>query len=65
MRLIIPTEQRGRLVTLVCPAKRAEAIEMPCALRTRVGPRKRVLHGSPDPPMEGAILVDSGAHCKV
>jgi len=31
---------------------KAEAIEMPFGLRTRVGPRNHVLDGSADPPME-------------
>jgi len=28
-------------------------------------PRQNVLHGGPDPPFEGAVLVDRGAHCKL
>jgi len=35
----------------VSPAKMAAPIEMPFGLRTRVGPRKHVLDGDPDPPM--------------
>ena len=35
-------------VTVASPAKTAEPIEMPFALRTRVGPRNRVLDGGPD-----------------
>ena len=41
------------VVTLVSPAKTAEPIEIPFGLRTRMGPRNRVLDGSPDPPWEG------------
>jgi len=47
--LLLPTEWRGlsvcQSVTLVSPAKTAEAIELPFGLRTRVGPRNHVLHG--------------------
>jgi len=39
-----------RSVTVVNPAKTVESIEMPFGLRTRVGPRNRVLDGVPDPP---------------
>jgi len=45
-----------RSVTLVSPAKTAEPIEMPFGLWARIGPRKHVLEGGPDPPLEGAIL---------
>ena len=38
-------------VTLVSPAKTAEPIEMPFALRTQIGPENHVLGGGPDPPM--------------
>jgi len=56
----------NRSVTLVSPAKTAEAIEMLFGLRTRVGPGNHVLDGGPDPPWEGAILRGEGAsHCKV
>ena len=41
----------GLSVTLVSPAKTAEAIDMPFGLRTRVGPRDHVLDGGSDPPM--------------
>jgi len=41
----------SRFVTVVSPAKTAQLIEMPFALRTRVNPRNRVLDGGPDPPM--------------
>jgi len=34
-------------------------------LWARMSPRNRVLDGCPDPPREGAILVDRGAHCEV
>ena len=37
--------------TLVSPAKTAEPIEMPCGLRTRVGPGNYVLDAGPDRPM--------------
>jgi len=36
-------------VTLVCPAKTAEPIEMPFGLKTRMGQRNHVLDGGPDP----------------
>ena len=52
-------------VTLVRPAKTAEPIEMPFGLKTRVGPENYVVDGSPDPPWEGAIFGERGAHCKV
>jgi len=53
-------------ITLVSPVKMAEAIEMPFALRTRVGPRNHVLDRDPHPPWGGAILKEEGvAHCKV
>jgi len=45
-----------RSVTLVSPAKTAEAIELPLGLRTRVGPRNHVLDGVQIPPREGIIL---------
>jgi len=55
----------GLSVTLVSPAKTAGPIEMPIWLRNRVSPRNHVLHGSPDPPWEAAILRGKGAsHCK-
>ena len=40
--------------------KTAEPIEMPFGLWAPMGPRNRVLHGSPDPPWEGAILGGKG-----
>jgi len=43
----------GLSVTLVSRAKRAQPLEMPFWLRTRVGPGNRVLDGGPDPPWEG------------
>ena len=42
-------------VTLVSPAKTAEAIELPFALRTRVGSRNHVLHGSRSPHGKGQL----------
>jgi len=45
----------GLSVTIVSPAKMAEAIEVPFQLTTWVGPRNHVLHGRPDPPWKGAI----------
>ena len=55
-----------RSVTLVSPAKTAEAIEMPFGLRNQVGPGNHVLDVGPDPPWEGAILRGKGtSHCKV
>ena len=41
-------------------AKKAEPIEMPFGLRTRVGPGNHVLDWGPDPPWEGAILGGKG-----
>jgi len=41
---------------VVSPAKMAELIEMPFALRTRVDPVNHVIDGDPDPPWEGALL---------
>ena len=41
-------------------AKRAEPIEMPFEVWTRVGPLNHVLDGGPDPPREGAILKGKG-----
>ena len=53
-------------VTIVSPAKTAEAIEILFALWTRAGPRNHVLDGGPDPPVRRAILKGKGAaHCKV
>jgi len=54
----------GLSVTLVSPAKTAELIEMLFGLRTQMGPRNYVLDGGPDPPMEGAILGERGAHSR-
>ena len=52
-------------VTLVSPAKMIELIEMPFGLRTQVGPGNHVLHGSPDPPWERAVLTGESGHlCK-
>jgi len=42
----------------------AEPIEIPFGLRTRVGPRKLVLDGSPDTPWKGAILGGRGPTVK-
>ena len=39
-------------------AKAAEPIEMPFALWAWMGPRNYVLDGGPNPPQEGAILVE-------
>ena len=41
-------------------AKTAQQIEMSFRLKTRVGPRNRVLDRGPDPLMEGAILRGKG-----
>jgi len=49
---------------VIC-ANTAEPIEVPFGLWARMGPRHHVLHGGSDPPFEGAILVDRGAHCKL
>jgi len=40
-------------VTLVSPAKKAEAIDISFELRTRVGPRNHVLDGGLDPSGKG------------
>ena len=56
----------GLSVTLVSPAKTAAPIDMPFGLRTRVGPRNRVLDGVPDAPMEWVMLMgERASHCKV
>ena len=73
IRPLLPTEYRGisvcmsacQSVTPVSPAKTAELIEVPFGLWAGMGPKHHVLHGSPDPPFEGAIVVDRGAHCKL
>jgi len=49
-------------VTLVSPAKTAEAIYMPFRLRTRVGPRNHVLDGVQIPHMGRG---KGASHCKV
>jgi len=38
-------------VTLLCPAKTAEPIEMPSGLRTWLDPRDHILDEGSDPPM--------------
>ena len=43
----------------------AEPVEMPFGLRTRMGPRNRVLREGSDPLWEGAILGERSTHCKV
>jgi len=43
----------GLSVALVSLAKMAEPIEMPCGLRTRVGPGNQVLDRGPDPRGKG------------
>jgi len=48
----------------VSPAKVAELMEMPFALRTWVGLGKHVLGGVQFPPWEGAIFGERSAHCK-
>ena len=45
---------------MVSAAKAAESIEMPFGLRTRVGPRNRVLDGVPDAAMEWVMLMGKG-----
>ena len=52
-------------ITLVSPTKRAEPIEIPFWLRTRVGPRNHVLDGSPDHPMERGNFGEMDPNCKV
>jgi len=54
-------------VTLVSPAKTAEPIKMPFALRTQIGPENHVLDGVPDPPMgRGNFEGGKGtSHCRV
>jgi len=50
----------------VSPAKTAETIKVPFALRTRVGPVNHVLNEVQMPTWEGAILRGKQAnHCKV
>ena len=56
MRPIVTDRVVSRSVTVVSPAKMAELIEMPFALRTRVDPVNHVIDGDPDPPWEGALL---------
>jgi len=46
-------------------AKTDEPIEMPFGLLVSLGPRNHVLHWGPDPPWEGAILLERGAYSKV
>ena len=56
----------GLSVTLVSPAKTAEAIGIPFAPRTSVGPENHVLDGVQIKQWEGEILRRKGAnHCKV
>jgi len=43
----------------------AEPIEMPFGLLARMVPRNHDLDEGPDPPWEGVILRERGAHCKV
>jgi len=53
-------------VTIVSHTKTAEPIEMLLKLWTRIGPRKHVLDGGPDPSMQrGKFEVERTAHCKV
>jgi len=53
-------------VTIVSePCKTAKPIEMPFGLRTRVGPRNRVLGWSPDPAMGRGNFEGGTAYCKV
>jgi len=49
---------------VIC-ANTAEPIEVAFGLWARMRPRHHVLDGGPDPPWEGAILADRGAHSKV
>ena len=62
MRFIVTDRSSviGLSVTIVSLAKAAEPIEMPFGLLTRVGPRKHVLDGGPDPACEGAVLRGPG-----
>jgi len=50
----------GQSVTLVSPAKTAEAIEMPFGSRTLVCPGNHALDRGPDPPCEETILRGKG-----
>jgi len=53
-------------VTLVSPAKTAELVEMPFALRTWVGPGNHVLDVDPDPFMgRGNFVGKWASHSKV
>jgi len=52
---------------VIC-ANTTEPMEVPFGLCAHIDPKHHILHvtwGGPDPPFEGAILVDRGAHCKV
>jgi len=50
----------GLSVTLVSPAKTAEAIELPFGLRAQVGPRNHVLHGVQIPIGRGNFEGETG-----
>jgi len=52
-------------VTLVSPAKMAEASEMLFALRTRVGQRNHVLHGGQHPHEKGNFKGEEASNCTV
>ena len=52
------------LGTRVSCAKPVGPIEMPFGRQTRVGPRKCVLHGDPDPPTGRGTFEGHVAHCK-
>jgi len=54
---IVKYRDNPRLSVQTCTA---EPTEVPFGLWVRLGPRHYVLHAGPDPPFEGAILVDRG-----
>jgi len=51
-------------VTIVSPAKTAEAIDMLLAVWTGLGPMKHILDKGPNLQRKGAILGEGTAYCK-
>jgi len=49
---------------VIC-AKMAELMVMLFGLWAQTGPRNHKLDGGADPPWEGAVFGERGAHCKV
>jgi len=60
MRPIVTDRSVCQSVTLVSPTKKAEAIELPFELRTRVGPINHVLHGVQIPHGKGQFWGETG-----